>query len=127
MFIDKNSIIINSINIGQYITQVKYGYHKLWGDDTGRNLAGVMTGTFIGVFPKFTLNFRKLTQSELETLVPIFDAPTQSFTYYDPNKKTNVTLTTYTNDYDIINDRIINGNAKNKSFSIAFTSRSKRV
>ena len=127
MFIDKNSIIINNVSMGQYLTQVTYGYNKLWGDDTGRNLAGVMTGTFIGVFPKITLQFRKLTKSEVELLVPILDAPTQTLTYYDPFKKQATTITTYTNDYNIVNNKIINAYNKNKGFSVSFTARSKRV
>lgn len=39
MFIDKNSITINNVNMGQYLLSVKYSYNKLWGNDTGRNLA----------------------------------------------------------------------------------------
>ena len=39
MFIDKDSLIINEINIGQYITEVKYGYYKLWANDAGRSLS----------------------------------------------------------------------------------------
>ena len=38
MFIDKNSITIDGINIGQYIVEAKYGYNKLWSSDSGRNL-----------------------------------------------------------------------------------------
>ena len=121
MFIDKNSIIINNVSMGQYLTQVTYGYNKLWGDDTGRNLAGVMTGTFIGVFPKITLQFRKLTKSEVELLVPILDAPMQTLTYYDPFKKQSTTIKTYTNDYNIVNNKIINAYNKNKGFSVSFT------
>ena len=39
MFIDKNSIVINGVSMGQYITEAKFGYNKLWADDSGRNLA----------------------------------------------------------------------------------------
>lgn len=39
MYIDKNSLIIDGINMGQYITQVEFGYNKLWASDSGRNLA----------------------------------------------------------------------------------------
>ena len=38
MFIDKNSIVINGINMGQYLVQASFGYNKLWGSDSGRNL-----------------------------------------------------------------------------------------
>ena len=127
MFIDKNSIIINGVNMGQYIVEAKYGYNKLWANDSGRNLAGVMSGTLIGIFPKLTLQFGKLTKSQLETIVPILDSPNQTTTYYDPNKKRNVTMTTYTGDYEITNKNIISGNAKNEGFSCSFISIRKRA
>lgn len=127
MFINKNSIIINGVNMGQYIVQVTYSYNKLWSSDSGRNLAGTQSGTLIGIFPKIVLQFRKLTKSELEIIVPILDSPRQTVTYYDPNKKTNVTMTTYTGDYELINKRIINNTAKNEGFSCSFISVSRRV
>lgn len=126
MFIDKNSIIINGVNMGSYITEAKYGYNKLWASDSGRNLAGVMTGTLIGIFPKLVLQFRKLTKAELEIIVPILDSQTQTTTYYDPNKKTNVTMTTYTGDYEITNKSIIDGKHKNEGFSCSFIAIRKR-
>lgn len=126
MFVDKNSIIINGINIGQYLVEAKYGYNKLWASDSGRNLAGVQSGTLIGIFPKLILQFRKLTKAELELIVPILDSAYQTVTYYDPNKKANYTMTTYTGDYEVVNKQIINGNAKNEGFSISFIAVRKR-
>ena len=52
MFIDKDSLIVNGINLGRYIVQATYSYNKLWSNDSGRNLAGVQSGTLIGIFPK---------------------------------------------------------------------------
>ena len=127
MFLDKNSIIINGISMGQYITEAKYGYNKLWASDSGRNLAGVMSGTLIGVFPKIILQFRRLTKAELEIIVPILDSQNQTLTYYDPNKKTNVTMTTYTGDYEIANKHIISGNSKNEGFPCSFIAVRKRA
>lgn len=127
MFIDKDSIMINNVSMGQYLTEVKYGYNKLWAKDSGRNLAGTMTGTLIGIFPKLTLQFRKLTKSELEIIVPILDSARQTVTYYDPNKKQQKTMTTYTGDYEFTNKQIINNNARNDGFSCSFISVSKRV
>lgn len=126
MFIDANSIVINGISMGQYLVEAKFGYNKLWSSDSGRNLAGTQSGTLIGIFPKLILQFRKLTKSELEIIVPILDSSNQTVTYYDPNKKTNVTMTTYTGDYEIVNKNIINGNAKNEGFSCSFISVRKR-
>ena len=36
MYIDKNSIIINNVNMGNYLVQATYQYNKLWSSDTGR-------------------------------------------------------------------------------------------
>ena len=127
MFLDKNSIIINGINMGQYIVQAQYGYNKLWASDSGRNLAGDMSGTLLGIFPKLILQFRKLTKAELELLTPIFDSANQTVTYYDPYKKANYTMTTYTGDYEIINKTMIGNNRKNEGFQISFIAVSKRV
>lgn len=125
MLIDKDSLIVNNISLGKYILYATFGYHKYWSEDTGRNLAGTMSGTLIGIFPKITVQFGKLTREQLETLAPIFDSPTQTVTYYDANKKTNVTMTTYTGDYEVTNKGLI-GNRKNESFSIAFISKKRR-
>ena len=127
MFIDKNSIVINSVNMGQYLVEAKYSYNKLWSSDSGRNLAGTQSGTLIGIFPKIILQFRKLTKAELEIIVPILDSANQSVTYYDPNKKASVTMTTYTGDYEVTNKHIINGNSKNEGFSCSFIAISRRV
>ena len=133
MFIDKNSIQVkitgmeNYLSLGQYLVEAKYGYNKLWASDSGRNLAGTMSGTLIGIFPKLILQFRKLTKSELEVIVPILDSARQSIIYYDANKKTNVTMTTYTGDYEITNKTIIGNNRKNEGFSCSFIAISKRV
>lgn len=127
MVIDKYSITINGINLSPYIVEAKFSYNKLWASDSGRNLAGVMTGTLIGEFPKIILQFRKLTKEELEMVVPILDAPTQTVTYYDPNKKAYTTMTTYTGDYEVVNKHIVNGNAKNEGFSCSFIAIRKRA
>ena len=133
MFINTNSIQVkisgmnNYLSLGQYLVEAKFGYNKLWASDSGRNLAGTQSGTLIGIFPKIVLQFRKLTKSELEIIVPILDKARQSVTYYDPNKKANVTMTTYTGDYEIVNKQIINGNSKNEGFSCSFISINRRA
>lgn len=127
MFINANSITINGVSMGRYLVQAQYDYNKLWGNDTGRNLAGKMSGTLIGIFPKLILQFQPLTKSELETIIPILDSANQTVTYYDPYKQANVTMTTYTGDYSIINKNIISGNTKNEGFNCSFISVSKRV
>ena len=123
MFIDKDSLIVDGLNLGSFILEAKYGYHKLWSEDSGRNLAGTQSGTLIGIFPKITVQVKKLTQSQLEKLAPILDKATQSLTYYDPIKKDNITMSTYTGDWELVN----RGIQQNEGFSIAFISRKKRT
>ena len=72
MFIDKNSVIINNIAMGQYLTRAKFGYYKTWSSDTGYNLANEFTGTFTGLFPKLVLTFKRLNSDEVKALAPIF-------------------------------------------------------
>ena len=104
MFINKNSLIVNNINLGNYIVEARYSYNKLWSSDSGRNLAGTQSGTLIGIFPKIIVQFRKLTKIELETIIPILDSARQTVKYDDPNKKAMTTMTTYTGDYEIDNN-----------------------
>lgn len=126
MFIDKDSIKINGTSIGKYLISAKYSYNKLWASDSGRNLAGAMTGTLIGIFPKITLEFAPLTKSELEIIVPLLDSATQSVRYYDPKKKTYVTMDTYSGDYEFTDKNVITGHVKNGGFSCSFIARKKR-
>lgn len=126
MFIDKDSIMINNVSMGQYLVEAKYGYNKLWSSDSGRNLAGTQSGTLIGIFPKLILQFRKLTKDELEVITPILDSVRQSVTYYDPTLHRNNTMQTYTGDYEITNKNIVDSNRKNEGFSCSFISIRKR-
>ena len=131
MFIDKNSLQVkisggSYINLGQYLVEAEYQYNKLWSSDSGRNLAGKQSGTLVGIFPKIICQFRKLSKSELETLRPILDAPTQTLKYYDPMKLAYYEMATYTGDWSVKNNRIVSGNAKNEGFQISFIAIGKR-
>lgn len=127
MYLDKNSFLINNVNFGQYLMSVKFGYHKIWGKDTGRNnIAGTYTGTLIGIFPKFTLHFGALTQAQMEAIVPILDSAQQSVTYYDPNAKTTKTISTYSGDYEFENKNTLDNVNSNEEFEISFIARAKR-
>lgn len=126
MFVNKNSIVINGVNMGQYIVEAKYGFNKLWSNG-GRNLAGSMIGTLVGIFPKITLQFRKLTKSEVELLAPILDSAYQTTRYYDPNKKAMVTMSTYSGDWVLSNKSIIDENRKAEGFDWSVISTRKRV
>ena len=127
MLINRNSLIINGVNMSNYIVEAKFGYNKLWSSDSGRNLAGTQSGTLIGIFPKIILQFRKLNKADLEIITPILDAPRQTVSYYDPTKKAQTTMYTYTGDYEVVNKRLINSVKKNEGFSCSFIAVSKRV
>lgn len=58
-----------------------------------------LVGTFKGVYPKLVLTFRKLNQQEMHLLAPYLDSPFQTTQYYDDNKGTKVTMTTYSGDW----------------------------
>lgn len=121
MFIDRNSLIVDGINLGNYIVEAKFGYNKLWGSDSGRNLAGTMSGTLQGNFPKIIVTFRKLSRQELELLAPILDKANQQLTYYDPVLRKLNTITTYTGDWEVVNRNTFTNVAKaNESFDISF-------
>lgn len=122
MLINKDSIVIDGISMAQYITEAKFGWHKLWGKDSGRNLAGSNKGTLVGVFPKITLSFRKLTQEEVELLTPVLDSVNQVTKYYDPNLKGENTMSTYAGDWEYVCKRF----EKCEAFTCAFISNHKR-
>lgn len=81
------------------------------------------------------MQFKKLTKTQLETIVPILDAPKQIVRYYDPKKQAYVEMETYTGDYEITNKNIVNTitkdgrtyHKKNDGFSISFIATKKRV
>lgn len=128
MFIDKNSIKVNNVSLGQYLLEAEYQFNKLWGSDSGRNLAGDQSGTFLGVYPKIIVTFRKLTKSEMEIIAPLIDNPYQTVRYYDPYKKAYVEMTTYTGDYNFSNKNIVGRYShKNESFQVSFIAVSRRV
>lgn len=88
---------------------------------------GTFTGTLLGIFPKIVVQFRKLTQTELETIAPILDSQSQTVKYYDPIKKAMTSIKTYTGDWSIVNKSIVGQNGiKNEGFSISFIAMSKR-
>lgn len=122
MYVDKDSIIINNVNMGKYLTQADFEYNKLWSSDSGRNLAGTQKGTLVGIFPKLVLTFRPLTSEEVHLLAPIFDSARQTAQYYDDNKGQKVTMTTYTGDWKAVSKKI----GKCESLSISFISTQKR-
>lgn len=121
MFLNKDSVIIDGISMGKYLLKVRYGYHKIWSEDTGRTLSFKQIGTLGGIFPKLTLYFRSLNEQEVELLAPILDREHQSVTYDDPVKKRR-TMATYSGDWEIEYENMDHG----KPFTCSFIATEKR-
>lgn len=86
MFISKDSIIVNGISMGQYLTNAKYGFYDTWSSDTGYTLSNKFTGTFKGTIPKIVLNFRPLNPTEITYLTNnIFRKVISTIVYDDPD------------------------------------------
>lgn len=119
---NKDSVIINGINMALYIKDVKFGFHKMWGKGSGRNLAQSVVGSF-NIFPKITLTFRKLNQEEMEVVSPIINSQVQDVSYYDTEFKKVVKMSTYTNDLEYVQEKI----GKVDNFNVAFVSRKRRL
>lgn len=101
MFISKDSLVINGISMGQYLTNVKYGFFDTWSSDTGYTLSNKFTGTFKGTVPKFSLSFRPLKPSEITYLTNnIFRRVIQTVAYDDPDG-TRKTVTTHKGDLEL--------------------------
>ena len=129
MLIDENSFMVNNHKLAQYVTEIKYGYNKIWGSDAGRNtIDGSYSGTFVGVFPKIQVTFGCLTQQQIERLAPILDSAFQEVVYYDPNKKRLLTIQTYTGDYELSQQCLFSDVATaGRPFTISFIATKRRV
>lgn len=72
--------------------------NKLW-SNAGRNLAGGLRATFVGVFIKIKLQFTNLTQANISTVTALLDLPSFSVTFWDPKTQTYQTGVYYSSDY----------------------------
>lgn len=128
MLINKDSLRVRGIdNFTSYILDVEYGYNKMWGNDTGRNMLGDNSGTFLGVFPKLRITFKRTTQEELENLAEVLDSAVQYVTYYDPKLKRLYEMDTYTGDWATRNRNTFTNVARaNESFQISFIANRRR-
>lgn len=102
MLIDKDSLIIDGISMAQYIIDAKFGYHKIWGKDSGRALSGNNSGTLKGIYPKITMKFRKLNEEEVGLLLSLFNKAENKVTFYNPDLKKMITnMSCYSNDQEM--------------------------
>ena len=101
MITDKDDITIDGINIGKYLTKAHFGYHKIWSSKSGRNLAGINSGTLVGIFPKLTLTFRKLDYEETSIILALFNKAENLVTFNNPDLKKKIyNMSCYSNDQE---------------------------
>lgn len=123
MLIDKNSLIIDGVAMAQYLTKVKFGYHKIWGKDSGRALSGDNSGTLKGIYPKITMTFRKLNEEEISIVLSLFNKAENKVTFYNPDlKKTIYNMSCYSNDQEMDQEYL----GKIQNYSSAVISNKKR-
>lgn len=128
MLLNKDSLKVRGIdNFASYITEVEYGYNKIWGKDSGRTISGDNSGSLLGIYPKIRVTFKPTTQKELEILAPILDSAVQYVTYDDPYLKRPYEMETYTGDWATRNRNTFENVARaNESFQISFIANKKR-
>lgn len=123
MLINENSLIIDGVNMAQYLTKVKFGYHKLWSSDTGRNMAGTNSGTLVGIFPKITMTFRKLNDEQLDTVLSLFNKAENLVTFYNPDLERMIyNMSCYSNDQEYEQSNL----GKTEGYSCSVISNRKR-
>lgn len=117
MFDIKDSIIVNNISLGQYITEAIFGFYDTWSSDTGYTLSNKFTGTFKGTFPKITVRFAKGLDKDTITMLTnsIFRTIIQTVTYRDPSGTTK-TIQTHKGDLALK----YNGINKHEGFAYDF-------
>lgn len=127
MLIDKDALIVYGYKLAPYLVEVEYGWNKIWGKDTGRNLKASMSGSLMGIVPKLKLTFGKLTRQQLEMISPILNSAWQPVKYYDPDLKRMNEMTTYTGDWATLQKTTFSQVAKaNSSFSISLIAKDPR-
>ena len=92
------------VKIGTTVLPGLKGYsvqrNKLW-KDSERNMAGNISASLIGIFPKLLLTFRDaLTEDEISTICNLLDQPYFSVTFFDPKFKTTKTAQYYAGDFE---------------------------
>jgi len=90
---------IGDTDITSYLKKYKVGRNKLWAN-ADRNMAGELRSTFIGIFPKLSLEFAPLSASAMSTIIGLLDQPSFTVTWYDEYAETTVSGTYYASDYE---------------------------
>lgn len=72
--------------------------NKLW-LDANRNLAGELKATFLGVYPKISLEFIPMEESDLKPILVELAKPVISVEYWDAELETYKTANYYAGDF----------------------------
>jgi hypothetical protein len=89
---------LNSTELNDMLKGYTVERNKLW-TEADRNLDGELKATFIGVFPKITLEFGYLTESTLKTVLGILEEPSFNVSWWDSEKGDYSTGTYYAGDF----------------------------
>lgn len=72
-------------------------YDKLWGSDSGRNLAGDMKATLVGIFPKICLKIGATTEDDMSWFLSKANKAFITVEWYDAEIKGTRTAQCYSN------------------------------
>lgn len=73
---------LNSTELTGILKSYNVERNKLW-SDADRNMNGDLKATFIGVFPKISIEFTYLTESELKSVLAILEEPSFNVSWWD--------------------------------------------
>lgn len=92
-------IKINSLDLTPYLKKYSVARPKLFAD-AGRNMRGNLKNTFLGVFPKITLEFRPINETEADTILTVLEGSIFTVEWYDAVTRGYKTGDFYPGDYD---------------------------
>lgn len=94
-------VTVDGVSMAQFCSSIHFGYHKMWGKDTGRNNGGDNSGTLLGIYPKITFTFHSLDKDGVKTLLRLFNKAGNKVTFYNPDlEKEIVNMSCYSNDQE---------------------------
>ena len=98
MALPTDLVKINNISLPK-LKAYKVQPNKLW-TEAGRNMAGDLRSTFIGIFHKLLLEFAPTTEAECSTIINLINLPSFTVAWYDEATDSMKTGTFYAGDFD---------------------------
>lgn len=90
---------LNTIDLTPYLKSYNVSRPKL-STDSGRNMAGNLVFTHLGIFPKLTLEFRPITEAEADTIITLLDNPSVTVSWWDAVTRGYKEAAFYPSDFD---------------------------